>query len=465
MQKQAPSRGRIATMLIFALSCFALLLYLWTSFGGPVPLAPKGYRVDVRFDEATQLADNADVRISGVNVGRVVGSELDGDRTRVTLEIDEEFAPIPRDTEAILRLKTLLGETYVEMTPGDPGAGMLADGATLPDGQVRPTVELDEVLSAFDPRTRRALQRFLGGVAEAFDGRAADFNAALGNAGPFAQDTGELLEVLDGQQAAVRRLVRDTGTVFGALGQRQGELSSLIASVDTVLATTARRDAELEETIRILPTTLRELRPTLAQVQALSGEAAPLVRDLRPAGRSFAPALRDASALAPDLRRLFLDIDDVTTVSRTALPDATRTVDAALPLFRELTPLLQEATPVVDYLGLYKSEVTATFAGLAAATQGSERTGPGKEPVHYLRALVPLTAEGFLVFDKRPGSNRSNPYFAPRALDKLAQGLESFDCSNASNPVAPQPAPPCRVQEPLEFRGERNAFPQVKRDP
>ena len=71
MRKQAPSFGRIMTMVMFALSCFALMLYLWVVFGGPTPLRPKGYRVTAAFAQAGQLAQEADVRISGVPVGKV----------------------------------------------------------------------------------------------------------------------------------------------------------------------------------------------------------------------------------------------------------------------------------------------------------------------------------------------------------------------------------------------------------
>ena len=46
MQKQAPTLGRILVMAIFTLSCFGLLLYLWSAFGGPVPLKPHGYRFE-----------------------------------------------------------------------------------------------------------------------------------------------------------------------------------------------------------------------------------------------------------------------------------------------------------------------------------------------------------------------------------------------------------------------------------
>ena len=81
MQKQAPSIGRIFVMVLFALSCFGILLYLWLVFGGSTPLKPQGYRVKVNFHEATQLAQEADVRISGVPVGRVKTKELDDETT------------------------------------------------------------------------------------------------------------------------------------------------------------------------------------------------------------------------------------------------------------------------------------------------------------------------------------------------------------------------------------------------
>src|ERR687893_402880 len=112
MQKQAPSLGRILAMAIFALSCFAILLFLWLSFGGPIPLKPQQYRLKASFPEATTLAEEADVRLAGVNVGRVKEKELvkRGARTLVTMELDSDFAPVARDTKAILRQKTLLGE-------------------------------------------------------------------------------------------------------------------------------------------------------------------------------------------------------------------------------------------------------------------------------------------------------------------------------------------------------------------
>src|SRR5688500_14018840 len=157
MQKQAPTVGRLLTMVIFALSCFGLLLFLWLAFGGPIPLKPKGYRVKVAIPEANQLAIEADVRSSGVSVGKIRGKTKagTGDKTIVDLEFDREFAPLCRDARVIMRSKTLLGEKYLEVTRGSPNCQMLAEGSRLPDAQVAETVELDEVLGILDQPTRR----------------------------------------------------------------------------------------------------------------------------------------------------------------------------------------------------------------------------------------------------------------------------------------------------------------------
>ena len=76
MQKRAPTLGNLLVIILFTLSCFGLLLFLWESFGGPLPLKPKGYRFTVAFPRTLALAEQSDVRISGVDVGHVVSLKL-----------------------------------------------------------------------------------------------------------------------------------------------------------------------------------------------------------------------------------------------------------------------------------------------------------------------------------------------------------------------------------------------------
>jgi hypothetical protein len=127
----------------------------------------------------------------------------------------------------------------------------------------------------------------------------------------------------------------------------------------------------------------------------------------------------------------------------------------------------RDLVPAVDYLGRYRDEVTTMFANVAAATQASLPSAGGK-PVRYLRTLIPFTNEAFVDQAQRLPSNRHNPYFAPHALDRLARGLQAFDCANLGNPartpVLGPGAPPCLVQSPMEFQGRRTSFPQLRRD-
>ena len=161
--------------------------------------------------------------------------------------MESRYAPVKSDAKAMLRQKTLLGETYVELTPGTPDAEAVTENGTLAQAQVAPTVELDEILRAFDPKTH-AWQTWMQAQAQGIDGYGRDINDALGNLGPFAEDTATLVDILNRQEGAVSRLISNSGVVFGALTERQGQLQSLIRNSNQVFATTgvARRGAQGE---------------------------------------------------------------------------------------------------------------------------------------------------------------------------------------------------------------------------
>ena len=135
MNARPPSLAAVMAAVLFALSCFGATLFVWRSFGGPSPLAPAGYRFHASFDQAATLTPNADVRIAGVSVGKVIKVTPEGLRTDAQIQLQRRYAPLPRNARAILRSKTLLGETFVELTPGSKTAPKLKEGGTLPAGR------------------------------------------------------------------------------------------------------------------------------------------------------------------------------------------------------------------------------------------------------------------------------------------------------------------------------------------
>ena len=251
-------------MVVFALSCFGLLLFLWLAFGGAIPLKPKGYRFQTSFAEAAQLAKEADVRISGVPVGKVKTIEPDKatGRATSTIEIEPRYAPLPRDARAILRQKTLLGETYVELTPGTEAAKPIAEdgdaarrpgladrGARRDPARVRPAdargvPDLDAGAGAGHRRLRARHQRRARQPA------------------PFAEDTAQLVDILNTQQGAVQRLdLQHRRGLRRAEGARR-PAALADRQLQPVFATTAARDRELQEAFVALPTFEDESRET-----------------------------------------------------------------------------------------------------------------------------------------------------------------------------------------------------------
>jgi phospholipid/cholesterol/gamma-HCH transport system substrate-binding protein len=494
--KQAPTPSRLIAMIAFTFSCVGLLLFLWLSFGGTIPLKAQRYRVHVAIPEAANLAQEADVRISGVPVGKVKAKKVDkaAGATDVTLELDHQYAPIPKDTVAILRQKTLLGETYVELAPGDKSSGTIPDNGRIPRSHVAPTVELDEIFRAFDPKTRAAFQQWMMSQGRAFVNHGQDLNDALGNLAPFAEDASTLLQILNEDKVDVRRLVHNTGDVFAALTERRGELRGLITNSNRVFQTTAQRNQDLADAFRVLPTFLQESRRTLTRVTRFANNTNPLVTQLRPAARQLSPTLVQLKSLAPDLRGLFRDLDPLIRVSRTGLPATSKFLDELRPLLDATDPFLRNLNPMLQWAGLYKHEITAFFANDVASTQATALSADQKTQLHYLRTTNPFNPENLAVYPHRIATNRSNPYVAPLGYSHMPlKVFGKYLCT--TNPVPtiapgavgdllPQelldlidrfayggvgsniPAPPCDEQAPLgSLIGQTGKYPHVTEAP
>jgi phospholipid/cholesterol/gamma-HCH transport system substrate-binding protein len=482
--KEPPSLGRMLAMAVFALSCFGLLIFLWLSFGGPIPLKPEAYRLKVHVPEAATLANESDVRMSGITIGKVKTKALDkrGISTTVTLDIDPRFAPIAKDAKFILRQKTLLGETYAELTPGDPHKGYLKDGGDIPRASVEPTVELDEIFSAFDKPTREAFRKWIAGSALAIKGKkgnpdstAQDLNDAFGNLGPFASDAADVLGVLDRQKVDLSKLIRNTGEVFGAITERDHALRHLITNSDLVFTATNSRDAALREIFRIFPTFLDESKATLARLQTFAVNTRPLVQDLRPVAVKLDPTVKDLAAVSPNLRQLFRDLDPLITISRTGLPDAARFLRGASPVLDGLHNFLQELNPVLSYLNYDARALTGFLTDGAAATNYRFKTNDGNI-VHALSQYGVINARSFAFGGTPPGEaegstipsiERANAYVLPE--NYLTAGkygiIQSFDCSHTSakgpKTDVSDKNPPCAVQGVSAWDGNR--FPRLDR--
>ncbi|HMD51466.1 MAG TPA: MlaD family protein [Solirubrobacteraceae bacterium] len=508
MQKRAPTLGNILVIILFVLSCFGLLLFLWESFGGPLPLKPKGYRFTVSFPRSLALAEESDVRISGVDVGHVVVLKHGGEgRTLATVELSSEYAPIRANTHAILRQKTLLGETYVQLIPEAQRGPYLGDGAQLPISQVEPSVTLDDILAAFDPRTRRAFQVWQQSVAEGIEGRGEGINSSFTQLEPFVEHANRLTSILASQEGAVHALVRNTGVVFDALASRDHQLEGLIVNGERTFHAAAESSREFAEAFEILHAFQHNSIVALKELDAFATVATPYLHEFQETQRQLSATLDAAKPFTPEFDTFQTALGPLTKAGVTGLPYLQTNLNLTVPVFENIIPVLHNLDPFLAFTGEYVREVQAFFANLTAASQGAgtDSNTNGKGPkLHYLTTMAVLSPESLAIYPNRVGTDRSNPYQHPGVLTELANALPVFSSSTcadsapavngpasptvpaniieqiikfgvANSPAAPNGitatpnpgnvnsvlAPPCRQQGPFSFNGLTSQFPHV----
>jgi phospholipid/cholesterol/gamma-HCH transport system substrate-binding protein len=316
--KWRPSNVMIAIVFILI---FTLGPYL--AFTKHVPFTSRGYELNATFSNSANIALNSPIRIAGVDVGKVISTERDGDNTKVTFTVDSSGRPIHDDAFAAIRPRIFLeGNFFVELDPGSPSAPEMDSGGTIPVSRTSTAVQLDEILTALQAPVRADLSRLLEGYGTALTheptaeedltqlpevkGRtgAEALNGAFKYGGDAGRYSAQVTDALLGtQQRDLSRLVSSAGRAFGAFASRQQDLQGLIVNFNVFTGALANQSTNLSTTIRLLAPTLRiahaslvslnrtlpplrtyaiEFRPAVAELPGLISASKPFLAQVRP---------------------------------------------------------------------------------------------------------------------------------------------------------------------------------------
>lgn len=451
------SRRELAGAITFALGSVFAIILVWVSFGGRIPFEVDGYRLTIAFPDAPTLVAGGSVRIAGVPVGKVVSVSPGASSTDAVIQLDQRYAPLPRDARAIIRTKTPLGESYIELTPGTPGSPPLPDGGRLPSEQVGATQQITDLLATFDAPTRRAFEEVMVDTAATLRGEGPNLNDALGASGSTAEQLNVLLQALKAQGGDVQTLVSRSAQALEALAASPGQLQRLVTAGDQVMATTASRSAAVTATVHALAPFVASLRRTAGPLTTASDLATPTLRTLVSVAPLVLPALRSTEVLAPSLTQAFLRLRSTERVGVGALSSASAIVTRIPALGDALDAAARQLVPLVELLHAYDQDAVTSLASFASVLEPVKGTS-GSTGSRYARTAVLFSTDGDLGFAQRQPWSRYNPYPPPGALgdDK------SLGCANTSNPaVVPATGSqvPCVVEPPWSFRGVHRSFP------
>jgi phospholipid/cholesterol/gamma-HCH transport system substrate-binding protein len=122
-----------------------ILVYISLHLGRIDPTGSAGYTVQADFSTAGGLQNGAVVALAGVEIGRVMAVDLVDYHARVTLKVHRDIQ-LSEDVRAAIKTKGLIGERYVEITPGKTTTPL------KPGGQIRDTespVDMQELIAKF----------------------------------------------------------------------------------------------------------------------------------------------------------------------------------------------------------------------------------------------------------------------------------------------------------------------------
>jgi phospholipid/cholesterol/gamma-HCH transport system substrate-binding protein len=265
---------------------------------GRLSAGQTGYQGE--FLQAAQIRPGDQVTVAGISVGAVNGVELAGDRVIVKFKVRNNVH-LGRDTRAAIKLTTLLGSRYLELSPA--GTGDLEHRRI---GLANTSVPYD-------------LQKTLADATTTFEQVDAD---------RVAQSLATLSHALDGVPEALPQALNNVESLATIISGRRDQIGSLLRSVDTVTAMVRDQQANLGSLVVQGRDLLGEIVSRRAAVQRLFTSATALVNTIKTI-LNDQPAINELLANMRDFSRMIGEKDALLRNVLQILPVALRNVTNA----------------------------------------------------------------------------------------------------------------------------------------
>lgn len=350
-----------------------------------------GFELTAMFADASPLIPGNLIRMDGVEVGQIESVGLQSGQAAVRMKLDRSVLPLHQDASAKIRPVTLLGERYVDLDRGSAQAPVMSAPEVIRADHTSRAVDLDEVLDSVDDPTGTALAALVTTLGEGTAGQGQDIDAAIRALAPAMQNTGQLADVLNQQNAVLGQLIDRAAPVAQALAGGNGQdLDQAVDAGNRMLSAIATQRQAMQDALTQLPGTLRTAQQVLSDVAGVAEQGTPALQAVRPVTdnlsditaelNSFADSANPAlTSLQPVLDRAKALLDQAAPVVRDLRPGGDVLPGASASAHRlvgDLTPALGTALDFVKYW--------------AMSTNGRDALG------NYFRAFVVTTPKSLL---------------------------------------------------------------------
>ena len=257
--------GLLASAVI-ALVVVGTLLY------GLLGLGKAAYVAE--FQQTGEIANGNEVRVAGMRVGEVTGVGLEGDHVLVKFRVDHDVRLGPT-TSASIKLATLLGTRYLELTPS--GSGSLP-GGRIPIAHTTVPYNLQDVLQKgtplFDQIDANTLRKSLGATAATLRGQGPQIGAALDGmsrlSGVILKRKDQIAQLIGNLDTVTRQVDGRSDQIFDLMGQSNTLLASLLHRQETIKGLIGDAASVTERLHDLIKTNKPEIGPLLDNTNQLT---------------------------------------------------------------------------------------------------------------------------------------------------------------------------------------------------
>lgn len=369
----SPGRARPtrpARWLIPAVIAIAILVAVILLMGGS-----SGAEYRLLFSSAELLVKGNQVQVGGVPVGSVTEISLTPqNKALVKVHLEGSIVPLHRGTSAEIRVPSLSGvaNRYVSISPGPNNFPKIENGGLITN--TSSPVDLDELFNALNPATRHGLQQVIEGFALQYAGVEGDVSASVHYFPSTLRSLTHVFGELSRDEKTFTDFLLHAAEATSVIGARSEALTSLIGNADTTFGAIAVQQHNLARGLHELPNTFTEgtrtfseIGPTLTALTRLVTVSKEDTKELPLLFERLRPLLTEAT---PVLENLGLAIsrpgpnNDLTDAAL-ELPALARVLSSASP---NTVKALREGLPDSALFGPYSPDLQGLFRNLGQAT-------------------------------------------------------------------------------------------------
>jgi virulence factor Mce-like protein len=251
----------------------------------------------IELNNAFGLIAGEQFKVAGVPAGSISSISLDPKSLNALVKVQvssSKYGTFHTDATCQSRPQSLIGEYFIDCTPGTPHSPVLANRGRIPVSHTFSTIPADLLQDTLRMPYRERLTLIINELGAAVAGNPGNLQSALRRAVPALTQTDNLLALLAQDSRTIENLTSTANSVITALANNGGNVRRFVVAANKTAVASAQQRTNLQATFHNLPGFLQQLRPALA--------------NLGSAADANVPVLTNLNASSVQINRLFADL-------------------------------------------------------------------------------------------------------------------------------------------------------------